>query len=149
MEKLSDKLKRLMTKLFSLDIPKFSKIIIYQSVIDNIIDFAKSNYPKEFIALLSGEVKDSTLNINSLIYQPFSGSKRSSSMKINLPAFSKVVGSVHSHPSQNSTPSVADLQFFNKNGIIHLIIHYPYREVDISCYDLQGNIQPFSINTNE
>ncbi len=134
-----------MIRLFSLELPKFSKIVMCESVIENIIDFAKSNYPKEFVALLRGEVKDGKLIVDGLIYQPFVSSKRASSIKLDVPTLSKVVGSVHSHPSSYTEPSNADLQFFNKTGMVHLIIGFPYRDKDIACYDFKGNMQNFGI----
>jgi len=145
MGKLSNKLTRFIEKLFSLDLPKFSKIVIHKSVIDDIIDFAKSNYPKEFVALLKGEIKEGKLTLDGLIYQPYTGTKSSSWMRINVPSMSNVVGSVHSHPSQHSKPSNADLQFFRKNGVVHLIIDYPYRINDITCYDFYGNRLQFKV----
>ncbi|MFH1211253.1 MAG: Mov34/MPN/PAD-1 family protein [archaeon] len=146
MEKLSDKLKKAMMKLFSLDLPKFSNIEIQRTVIENIIDFARTNYPKEFSALLSGQVKDKKLVIEGVIYQPYTGTKSSSWMRINVPMPSRIVGSVHSHPSSSVRPSDADLQFFRKNGVVNLIIGYPYRPNNIACYDYDGNRQPFYID---
>ena len=146
MEKISDKIKRFLTKFFLLDIPKFSKVVVNKSVIENMMDFAKANYPKEFVALLSGEVKNDKLIVEGLVYQPYTGTKSSSWMRINLPSHSRVVGSVHSHPSSSTRPSNADLQFFSKNGVMHFIIGYPYRPTDIACYDLYGEIRKFYID---
>jgi proteasome lid subunit RPN8/RPN11 len=146
MKNISDKFKRFMEKLFLLEAPKFSRISIKQSVVDNIIDFAKANYPHEFIAILSGQAKDEKLTINSLIYQPYNSSEKSSWVRINIPSMSNVIGSVHSHPSSSLKPSNADLQFFNKNGVVHMIIGYPYRPQDIACYDSSGNRQNFEID---
>ncbi len=41
---------------------------------------------------------------------------------------------------------LVDLQFFRKNGVVNLIIGYPYRPNNIACYDYDGNRQPFYID---
>ncbi|MBD3204257.1 hypothetical protein GF327_08235 [Candidatus Woesearchaeota archaeon] len=144
MKSFSEKLKQ---ALFSL-LPKtktFSRITLKKTVADDITEIAKGSYPKEFIALLKGDVKDDTLAIDGLIYQHFAASPHSASMTFDLPMISGAVGSVHSHPGPRNTPSSADLRFFNKRGFIHLIINYPYKYNNIACYDFEGNRLDFSI----
>lgn len=138
MGSLSNKLKDFITSLFFQDSFTFSKVVICSSVIEDIIDFAKTNYPKEFIALLKGKIKNNVLTVYGLTYQPFHGSRRSSHISMDLPILSGVVGSVHSHPSRNSGPSLTDLRFFNKSGFVHLIISYPYNHRSIKGYDFRG-----------
>lgn len=146
MEKISKKLEKAMRSLFSTKPMKFSRIVVHKSVVDNIREFARANHPNEFVALLQGKVKSGKLVVEGLIYQPFSGSKSSSWMRINVPSLSGLIGSVHSHPSSSTKPSNTDLQFFNKNGIIHLITAYPYKEGNLACYDLFGNKQKFEVD---
>jgi proteasome lid subunit RPN8/RPN11 len=51
-----------------------------------------------------------------------------------------VVGTVHSHPSPDNSPSSADIKFFSKFGGIHLIIAWPYKINTIKAYDNNGNL---------
>lgn len=149
MSALSNKLKDFITSLFSQPSFTFSKVVIRRSVIENIIDFAKANYPKEFVALLKGKVKNNVLTVYGLTYQPFHGSRRSSHISMDLPIMSGVVGSVHSHPSRDSGPSLTDLRFFNKSGFVHLIINYPYNPKSIRCYDSKGEVLTFVVKENK
>lgn len=137
--------KNFLEKLFSLDKLKFSRIAIKKDVIIGICEFARANYPDEFISFLEGEVKDDILSIYGLIYQPFGKSRKSSFASMNMPMLSHHVGSVHSHPSRNSFPSRTDLASFSKQGVAHIIISYPYRPQDIRCYDFKGNPVNFEI----
>ena len=137
--------KKFLERLFSLDKLEFSRIIIKKEVIENIGEFARANYPNEFIAFLEGEVKNKVLFVYGLIYQPFGKSTRSAFTSMNMPALSHHVGSVHSHPAHNSAPSKADLASFNKRGAVHIIISHPYTPEDLQCYDFNGNPVYFEI----
>jgi proteasome lid subunit RPN8/RPN11 len=145
MKKLTELFTEFAEKMLSADQKKFSKIILKRDVVLDIIDFAKTNYPKEFIAVLEGETKAGDLTITGLLYQPYKSSSKAAFMWQNLPMTSSTVGIVHSHPSPNNTPSSQDLRFFGKGGIIHLIIGYPFTEQTLACYDLNGNAIQFSI----
>ena len=122
---------------------KFTSIVLEADCLQNIMDFAKANYPREFSAILQGEIEKNTMNIKGLIYQHFHSNRTSSLMHMNLPMISHAVGSVHSHPSSSTRPSDADLRFFAKTGVVHLIIGYPYDLENITCYDFEGNIRGF------
>ncbi|MFH1505853.1 MAG: Mov34/MPN/PAD-1 family protein [archaeon] len=114
-------------------------VIITTEVIDNIIELARQAYPNEFIMLLQGSVKNKKLVIESMIFQTYHASHRSTLMRFDLPLLSGAVGSVHSHPGRFNTPSAADLRFFNKHGFVHLIIAQPYTRETIQAYDLYGH----------
>ncbi|MFA5084455.1 MAG: Mov34/MPN/PAD-1 family protein [Candidatus Paceibacterota bacterium] len=137
--------KKFLEKLFSLDRLKFSEIMIKKDVVLSICEFARASYPDEFLAFLEGEAKNNVLSIYGLIYQPFAKSRRSASANLNMPILSNHVGSVHSHPARNSSPSRTDLASFGKRGAVHAIISYPYRPQDIRCYDFNGNPVRFGI----
>ena len=131
-------------KLFDLDKFKFSKIKVKKNVIFGMIEFAKANYPKEFMALLEGEIKEDALIITNIIYQPFGKSKTSASIVMN-PNIYHIFGSVHSHPSLTNNPSKTDLMSFNKRGVAHFIINFPYQIKNIFCYNNKGNRIDFEI----
>ncbi len=142
---MTSKLGRFFEKLFSLDKYKYERIRIKKETIVDIMNFARTSYPNEFIAFLTGSVKDKVLIIDGLIYQPFSANRQSTYMRAVLPASSGAIGSVHSHPSPYSGPSSIDLQSFGKRGVIHLIINYPYNVENIRAYDSRANVLEFEI----
>lgn len=144
MKTLSEHIRLLLEKLLP-SAKKISKVVIERSVIEDIIEFAKEIYPKEFVAVLQGRISQDNVIVNGLLYQPFESASGTAVMRVNLPMISGSVGSVHSHPSRSNRPSNADLQFFAKRGIVNLIICSPYRIEDIACYDFEGNIREFII----
>jgi proteasome lid subunit RPN8/RPN11 len=138
MNPISDYLKDVFGKFLASGQPRFSKIQLKRAVLLDIIDFANANHPKEFVAVLEGNVIDGTLVIDGLLYQPFHSSKGAAVMRQDLPLTTNAIGTVHSHPTPNSSPSAQDLRLFNRGGIVHLIIGYPFTEQAIACYDLNG-----------
>jgi proteasome lid subunit RPN8/RPN11 len=121
------------------DSTRFSKVWLTPEAIEGILEFARAAHPHEFLAALEGKVKDGTLVITGLLYQPFKANHRSATLDvIDLPMTAGSIGSVHSHPSGSNTPSQDDLNFFRKKGIIHIIVKYPYTAGDIACYDSYG-----------
>ena len=145
MTSFSEKIKSFLLRLFSLNSPTFSQIVLSSGTAENIMEFANKNYPKEFVSLLRGEIKDGKLIIDGLYYLPFQSSKKAAFITYNIPTMNDLVGSVHSHPSRKSGPSETDLRFFNKRGAVHMIISYPYEKEDIACYGLYGDELEFSI----
>lgn len=145
MERFSDKVKNALTKFFMLDAFEFSEVVMQRDVLDNICDFARHTHPKEFVAVIGGVVKEKKLIINELFYQEFISSVNSASFSAFLPAAANGVGTVHSHPSSNTRPSDADLFFFNKKGVVHFIIGFPYTPETIHGYDFHGNEINFTI----
>jgi proteasome lid subunit RPN8/RPN11 len=118
---------------------RFSRVQLAPGIIEDIQDFAWASHPHEFLASLEGKVKDGTLTITGLLYQPFKATHRSATLDvIDLPMTSGAIGSVHSHPSGSNSPSRDDLMFFRKKGIVHIIVRYPYTAADMACYDSSG-----------
>jgi len=132
-------------KLFELEKYDFERVIFTKEVIEAIIELARMTSPNEFIAFLQGKVRKRTLRIHGLAYQEYFANENSTLAKINFPLTSSIVGSVHSHPGPSNKPSRADLHFFSKRGMVHLIIKKPYTEKDIQAYDAKGNKIMFEI----
>jgi len=134
---LKDAIKQGFEQLFDLDKLKFEKICITRDIIDSIIELAKINNPKEFVAFFQGIIKDNTLIINKLVYQQYFSSNDSAT-----PIFHfndrNFFGSVHSHPSYNNRPSNEDIRFFRKIGIVNCIICKPYMHDSIRFYNHDG-----------
>ncbi|GIU69682.1 MAG: hypothetical protein KatS3mg002_0918 [Candidatus Woesearchaeota archaeon] len=123
--------------LFELDKYDFKKIIIKKEVIEDIIDFAKANHPKEFVAFFNGMIKNKELTIKNLVYNEYLSNESSAIPIFHFPDKS-FYGSVHSHPSGSNKPSAADRHFFSKIGIVNAIISYPYTIETIKFYNHEG-----------
>jgi proteasome lid subunit RPN8/RPN11 len=143
--KLLNKINKWLKKLFELERYDFERIIIDREVIDAILELSQMTSPNEFIAFLEGKSRKKILRVYGLAYQEYFANEHSTLAKINFPITSSIVGSVHSHPGPSNNPSRADLHFFSKRGIIHLIIKKPYREQDIQAYDAYGNKIRFEV----
>lgn len=143
--KLYNKIINWLKKLFELERYAFSRVIFDKEVIDAILELAQMTSPKEFITFLEGKQRKKILRIYGLAYQEYFANEHSTLAKINFPLTSSIVGSVHSHPGPDNNPSRADLHFFSKRGMIHLIIKKPYTEKDIQSYDARGNKIEFEV----
>jgi proteasome lid subunit RPN8/RPN11 len=120
---------------------RFQEILMDREVVEEIIQIARESHPFEFAALLEGKVKEGVLKVDGLVFLPGETSNQGAVMKtFMMPLTTGTVGSVHSHPIPSGEPSTADLQFFAKNGLFHLIIAYPYTEDSILAYDTFGEI---------
>lgn len=134
-----------LTKLLGND-KSIKEVHIDYRVIDEIVKIARNADPKEYVALLSGEIEKDILKIKGLIFLPFKASGSSAVMEVfMMPMTTKAVGSVHSHPGPSANPSQADLRFFGKNGYFHMIICRPYSESTIKAYDTFGNPLSFVV----
>lgn len=134
---------------FELDDLEFGDVTLSHEVIEKICEFSKDVYPKEFVALLGGEVREHMLFVDRLLFQQFTNSQYSSQMRLNLPMLSGSVGSVHSHPVPSNRPSEQDLRFFSKMGGVHLIISSPFRKRDIKLYLGDGTSIPYWVEDSE
>jgi len=113
---------------------------IKKKCIEMILASAKSTYPNEFGALLrvDEEKKDT---IVELVLLPGTVQGESHAIfKLNMmPVDFSIVGTIHSHPSNNPNPSGADIHLFQKHGKIHIIAAAPYTIDSWSGYDNKGN----------
>lgn len=122
------------------------KVKIAKSVISDIIEFAKTNYPNEFFAFLEGKIGQNEVIVSNLAYHPFESNANSAvttfHMGTNTQGF---IGSVHSHPSGAGFPSRQDVRSFSKDGGIHIIISKPFTQDMIKCFDFNGKEIAFEI----
>ncbi len=138
------KLNNLLGKLLGTSKFQFEEVHIEGEVIDEIINIAKESYPNEFVALLEGKIKEKVLTITSLIFLPGEVSDEGAVMQIFMqPLTTNSVGSVHSHPGYSANPSDADLHFFSKKGLFHMIIAEPYTRDSIRAYNSFGELIDF------
>jgi proteasome lid subunit RPN8/RPN11 len=145
MEKLS-LFQRLMNYLLGTDKKMFQEVHIDREVVDEILQIARNSYPKEFVAMLQGKVKDNVLLIDGLLFLPGETSDQGAVMNLfMMPLIDEGIGSVHSHPGYNANPSGADLHFFSKNGLFHMIIAQPYILDSINAYNSFGERVDFKV----
>jgi proteasome lid subunit RPN8/RPN11 len=111
-------------------------IKIDEELLDFISHAAKNTHPNEFAAFLREEKEI----ISEVIFSPFSifGRNSSTISHFSLPIDVSIVGTVHSHPSANGSPSREDLNFFLRYGKVHIIICYPYNRNDLFFYSREG-----------
>ncbi len=110
--------------------------IIKKKALKMILESAKSSYPEEFGALLRAEEGE----ISEIILLPgtVTGYSQATFQLYMKPIDFSIIGSAHSHPSGNYTPSEADLDFFHRTGRIHIIVRYPYTMSDWAAYNVSG-----------
>lgn len=117
-----------------------------QELLENIFEAAKRLYPKETILLLRGKKSKDQIRILELVIPPLAtyGHGFASYPFHMLPMDFSLVGSVHSHPSGNKTPSDVDFNHFF--GRILMIAGYPYNsQLDIVAYNSHGEKIPIQI----
>ncbi len=108
---------------------------ITKELLITILEAAKSAYPDEFVALLTGK-KDV---MDELVFLPFVSGATTAVIRLDmLPIGMKVYGTVHSHPSPSCKPSEEDMALFTRFGKYHIIVCYPYCEDCWKCYDRTG-----------
>ena len=114
-------------------------VSISEELLDSIFEGAKRLYPKETILLLRGKKVKETIRVNDLVIPPLAtyGHGFANYPLHLLPMDFSLVGTVHSHPSGNKTPSDVDFNHFF--GRILMIVGYPYASLqDVAAYNSLG-----------
>lgn len=114
-------------------------VSINQELIQAIFEGARRLYPKETILLLRGEKKKNSIKISELVVPPLAtyGWGFANIPLHMLPMDFSIVGTVHSHPSGNLTPSTTDLNHIF--GSILMIVGFPFAdERNIAAYNSDG-----------
>ena len=113
-------------------------IAITSNILQMIFAASRDSHPKEFACVLRAE--GDTITEILLVPGTLSGD-RSAILRLHmLPIDLSVVGTAHSHPTPNATPSGADLALFSKFGPIHIIIGYPHTMETWRAFDRDGNV---------
>jgi len=80
------------------------------------------------------------MEITEIVFLPTQTDQTSASiMETNIPFDPDILGSVHSHPNSNGTPSTADKKFFSKYKV-NAIIGYPFTVQNIRFYDSKSKL---------
>jgi proteasome lid subunit RPN8/RPN11 len=113
---------------------------IPSNILDAIYAGAKELYPRESFLLLRGKKSKGIINVTDLVLAPFAAHEEGA-VHFNPYMFAgdfSIVGTVHSHPSGNNSPSDTDLNYFF--GRILMIVGYPYEGKScIAAYDSNGD----------
>lgn len=119
---------------------------IPSNILETIYAGAKELYPRESFLLLRGKKSKGAIQITDLVLAPFAVHGEGE-VHFNPYMFSgdfSLMGTVHSHPSGNISPSHVDLNYFF--GRVLVIVGYPYEgKTCIAAYDSNGGKLPIEI----
>ena len=121
-------------------------VVIEEKLLRAILEGAKRLYPREMILLLRGQKKKSELNISEVLVPPLAthGANFADVRLHMLPMDFSIIGTVHSHPSGNLTPSHTDLNHIF--GIVLMIIGFPFADKrNAAVYNRSGEKLPLQI----
>lgn len=119
---------------------------IPKDILDAIFAGAKELYPRESFLLLRGKKSKGTIKITDLLLAPFAvhGLDYTTFNPYMFSGDYTLVGTVHSHPSGNITPSHVDMNYFF--GRILMIVGYPFEGKHcIAAYDSNAEELPIEI----
>ena len=111
-------------------------VAIPSDILDAIFAGAKELYPRESFLLLRGKKRKGVINITDLVLAPFAthGEGFAHFNPYMLPGDFSLVGTVHSHPSGNISPSHVDMNHFF--GRILMIVGPPFEGKScVAVYD--------------
>jgi proteasome lid subunit RPN8/RPN11 len=122
------------------------KVQIPSNILDAIYAGAKELYPRESFLLLRGKKSKGAIIINDLILAPFAAHGHGE-VHFNPYMFAgdfSLVGTVHSHPSGNISPSHVDMNYFF--GRILMIVGPPFEGKNcIAAYDSNADRVPIEV----
>ncbi len=116
-----------------------SSVSISRDLLQTIFVSARQLHPRETILLLRGEKNKDSVEITELVVPPLATYGRGfAQIRLHmLPIDFSIIGAVHSHPSGNLTPSVADLN--HSIGKILIIVGFPFaNEGNVAVYNRDG-----------
>jgi proteasome lid subunit RPN8/RPN11 len=116
-----------------------SEVLIKRDMLGYILQNAASVHPREMILLLRGKVSKNQVTITDLIIPPLPmhGRGFSGFQRYMLPMDFSIIGTVHSHPSGVTKPSMADLH--HSFGRIIMIAGFPYKsEANVAVFNHSG-----------
>jgi len=120
--------------------PASVTVNIPSNILDAIYAGAKELYPRESFLMLRGNKKRGIIRITDLIVAPFAvhGEGFAHFNPYMFTGDYSLIGTVHSHPSGNTSPSDTDLNYFF--GRVLMIVGYPYEGKNcIAAYNSEGD----------
>jgi proteasome lid subunit RPN8/RPN11 len=119
---------------------------IPSNILDAVYAGAKELYPRESFLLLRGKKSKDIISITDLVLAPFAvhGEGFAHFNPYMFAGDFSLVGTIHSHPSGNISPSHTDLNYFF--GRVLMIVGYPYKGKScIAAYDSNGDSVPIEV----
>lgn len=116
------------------------------NILEAIYAGAKELYPRESFLLLRGKKSKGIIRVTDLVLAPFAihGEGEVHFSSYMFAGDFSLVGTVHSHPSGNISPSHVDLNYFF--GRILMIVGYPYEGKScVAAYDSNGDKVPIEV----
>lgn len=114
-------------------------VLVGEELLLAVFEGARRLYPKEVILLLRGRKKKNLVEVSEVVVPPLAtyGSGFANVPLHMLPMDFSVIGTVHSHPSGNLTPSNADLNHIF--GVVLMIVGFPFLdERNVAVYNRNG-----------
>ncbi|MFH0850328.1 MAG: Mov34/MPN/PAD-1 family protein [Candidatus Bathyarchaeota archaeon] len=114
------------------------RIRVPAEVLEGIMEVAVGAHPREMIMLLRGERVGGDVKVKETLFPPMGvGGRGFASFPVHmLPIDLSIVGTVHSHPSGNLSPSLGDFNGFY--GRIMMIVGPPFNRSAVAVYDKRG-----------
>lgn len=119
---------------------KTATVALTEELLDTIFEGARRLYPKETILLLRGKKSKDIIRVDELVVPPLATYGHNfANIPLNLlPMDFSIIGTVHSHPSGNVTPSDVDFNHFF--GRILMIAGFPFTDKQhIAVYNSHGD----------
>lgn len=113
------------------------EVKIEREVLKFILEASRETHPNEFIGILRSGESDKKITDVLLIPGSKSGKDTATVRKDMIPLKTNRIGSVHSHPSGNLSPSKQDLITFSE-GKVNIIVGYPYKSDSWESYNSKG-----------
>ena len=117
---------------------------IKSTLVESICLAAKNIYPQEFLALIGGDPDNNVIE-ELVVVQAIYGEKFSSLRRDLIPFDSRIIGTVHSHPSYHLRAYRCDLVSFPKLGKVHLIIGLPFELSSLKLFDNKGQVLEYEV----
>ncbi len=114
-------------------------VLVREELLQAVFEGARRLYPRETILLFRGRKKKNLVEISEVVVPPLAtyGSGFANIPLHMLPMDFSVIGTVHSHPSGNLTPSHADLN--HVFGVVLMIVGFPFAdERNVAVYNRDG-----------
>ncbi len=115
---------------------------IQRETLEMILEAARESYPMEFGAILRAE--EGVVSEILLVPGTIGGESHAIFHLHMLPIDFSVVGTVHSHPGPEATPSPEDLAFFQRIGHLHIIVAHPFDNASWRAWSRSG--EPYELS---
>jgi proteasome lid subunit RPN8/RPN11 len=130
--------------------PESTVVEIPSDILEAIFAGAKQLYPRESFLFLRGKKRKGVIRITDLVLAPFAvhGRGFANFNPYMIGGDFSLVGTVHSHPSGNISPSHVDLNHFF--GRILMIVGSPFEGANcVAVYDSNGERLPLEITAED